>query len=133
MQRRAALRSQQEYEREKARELHENTMRNGVRTILEYAPICVVGTYVGFDALVKLSNYENKCWVQAPATDEYCDFWRQLGVGFIAYMIGGTQMGMGVVEVCESNVCAQERCCKECCTICAQECCWLLGVSYNKK
>lgn len=121
---------------EDERKFRECKVAKGVRGILEYLPLCIAGIWASGDAFYQLANYENTCWVESPATQEYkkieCDFWIQFGVGFVAYMAGGACVSLGGVEICESGICKREHGCRACCTLCLQEWCGLLGKHYNR-
>lgn len=131
---RAQLHAQRQPEDDQ--QLHEwrtSKKQSGVRTLLEYVPMCAIGASLYFNSLYRLRNFEDKCWVQpVPSiTPEMCDLLKQLACGGALCIASSGCFGKGCNDLCESKICNEDNCCSECCTICMQECCWLLGMNRN--
>lgn len=131
---RTQLCMQGEFEyKKRMREYRKDKKHSGVRTILEYVPMCAVGTGLFLNSLYRMHNFEDKCWVQpAPTiTPDMCDLLKQFVCGAALCTASSGCFGDGCNDLCESKMCNEDNCCSECCTICMQECCWLLGMNRN--
>lgn len=131
---RTQLRTQQEQEwREKSQEGRTQAKHTGMRTILEYLPMCVVGACLSINSLYKISTMEQKCWVQTPTiTQEECDLLKQWAWGTALCVVSSGCFGKGCDDLCQARICSEDNWCRECCLIGMQECCGLLrGRSVN--
>lgn len=130
---RIQLRAQQPQEwQEKDQEWRSQAKHTGMRTILEYIPMCAVGACLFVNSLYRISNLEQKCWVQTPTiTQEECDLLKQCACGAALCITSSGCFGKGCDDLCEARICSEDNWCRECCSVGMQECCWLLGMRYK--
>lgn len=130
---RIQLRSQEQQERdERMCKFRTDQKKKGMRGILEYVPMFAVGTAVYLDALYKFSNLDDMYWVQPMPAAEQCNFLIQCTAGLGLCAAAASCGVFGLQDLCESGICQEDNCCRECCTLCVQECCVLLGSRYNR-
>ncbi|CAN5157503.1 hypothetical protein BH09DEP1_BH09DEP1_0980 [soil metagenome] len=128
---RAQLRAQEQQEQDKrVRNSHEQDARDGIHTILKYAPMCTIGAGLYLNSLYRLHNFEDKCWVQPlpTVTPEMGNLLMQLCCGAVLCLVPSGCFGDGCNDLCRSQICNEDNCCSKCCTLCTQECCNLLGM-----
>lgn len=124
---------QVQVEHEATQKWRRQAKHDGMRTILECLPICAIGVGLYLNSLYRLSNLEKKCWVQPspPITQEECNLWKQCVCGAALFVVPSLCIGKGCYELCQAQICTQDNWCRECCTLCTQECCWLLGMNHH--
>jgi hypothetical protein len=122
------LRCQEQHGRdERVREWRTKQKKEGMREVLKFLPLCAVGFGIYFNALYTFSNSDQMCWVKPVPLAEQCKFLWQTSGGLAISTTSIVLCGRGCNQLFESQICQEEDCCKECCALCIQEGCGLLG------